>query len=333
MRLDNEIIKGILYCNNNHQFKITKGIPRLVVSKIRQFIDTENAFSAKWNKFNKDFLDKSWYERDRKWFLNRYGWKNQSRLDKFLSDKRIILDAGTGIGNSAKLLAKNCVVFAIDASSSVDYAFDKFGKDNNIHFIQADLRQLPFGKNMFDYINSDQVLHHTIDAQSSFKYLIQYLKKSGYISFYVYKKKGPIREFSDGFIRNHTVKMDVKHCLDICRQITFFAKSLSNIKAKIKIEKDIPILRIKRGSYDLQRFIHWNFMKCYWSEDNDFQRSLGNNFDWYFPRLASHHTPQEVRSWCKVHNMKIINFQEIYSGISVLARKPNNVKRNLRINE
>jgi hypothetical protein len=62
-------------------------------------------------------------------------------------------------------------------------------------------------------------------------------------------------------------------------------------------------------------------MKCYWSEDGDFQRSLGNNFDWYYPKLAFRHTPEEVKTWCKDIKIKIVHFEEIYSGISVLGKK------------
>ena len=83
------------------------------------------------------------------------------------------MDADTGIGNSAKLFSANpkSQVFAIDASESIDFAYTKYGKTSNIHFLQADLRRLPFRKQFFDFICSDQVLHHTKDTETSFKNL------------------------------------------------------------------------------------------------------------------------------------------------------------------
>ena len=33
-------------------------------------------------------------------------------------------------------------VFAIDASESIDFAFKKYGKKSNLHFLQADLSQV-----------------------------------------------------------------------------------------------------------------------------------------------------------------------------------------------
>ena len=69
--------------------------------------------------------------------------------------------------------------FALDASDSIDFAHKKYGRSPNIHFIQADIRQLPFKKSFFDYIFSDQVLHHTKNTSTSFKYLTKFLQKSG----------------------------------------------------------------------------------------------------------------------------------------------------------
>ena len=96
----------------------------------------------------------------------------------FLKTCSTILDAGTGVGNSAKLFSSNpnSQVFAIDASESIEFAYKKYGKIKNIHFLQADIRKLPFKKSFFDFICSDQVLHHTKDTETSFKYLTKFFE-------------------------------------------------------------------------------------------------------------------------------------------------------------
>ena len=63
-------------------------------------------------------------------------------------------------------------------------------------------------------------------------------------------------------------------------------KNLSKIKKTITIPKDIPLLEIKAGTYDIQRFIYWNFLKCWWSGDVPFEQSIATNFDWYYPEYA-----------------------------------------------
>ena len=187
--------------------------------------------------------------------------------------------------------------------------------------MQADLRQLPFKKSFFDYVYSDQVLHHTKNTETSFKYLTKFLKKDGHISIYVYNKKAPIREFSDDYIRSKTTKMSVSDCVEFSKDMTILGKSLSNLKKTITIPRDIKLLNIKAGTYDVQRFIYWHFLKCFWAEDGDFERSVGVNFDWYYPKFAYRHTPDEVRKWYRDTKIKITSFKEIESGISVTGKK------------
>ena len=106
-----EIIEGLILCDKcKDRFNIHKGIPRFVVDKTKDFVRTEEAFSAKWRKHHKNHQAKDWVDFQRKWFLDRYGWKTKSNFDKFLKIKTKILDAGTGIGNSAKFLS-SCLLY------------------------------------------------------------------------------------------------------------------------------------------------------------------------------------------------------------------------------
>jgi ubiquinone/menaquinone biosynthesis C-methylase UbiE/uncharacterized protein YbaR (Trm112 family) len=323
-KIRNEIIEGSIICAHcKDNFKITNGIPRFVVDKTKDFVKTEDAFSEKWKKHHKNHQKKDWVDFQRRWFLERYGWETLENFNKFLTSKNIILDAGTGIGNSAKFLSTNkkSEVIALDASESIDFAYEKYGKLSNVHFLQADLRQLPFKKNFFDYIYSDQVLHHTKNTGTSFKYLTKFLTTNGHISIYVYNKKAPVREYVDDYIRNKTVKMSIKDCTEFSKQMAYLGKSLSQLKKKIKIPYDIPLLGVKAGEYDVQRFVYWHFLKCFWDESDNLERSVGVNFDWYSPKFAFRHTPQEVKSWFKQTKLKITSFKEIESGISVTGLK------------
>ena len=295
----------------------------MVIDETTGFVKTEAAFSSKWKKYNKFYHQKNWFLHQQNWFLDRFGWKNLANFNKFLKTRSKILDAGTGIGNSAKLFSTNpkSQVFAIDASESIDFAYKRYGNTSNIHFLQADIRRLPFKKRFFNFICSDQVLHHTKNTETSFKNLTKYLEKNGMISIYVYNKKAPMREFADDFIREYTTTMSEKECVEFSKDMTYLGKALSQLKNKIKITRDIPVLKIKAGTYDVQRFIYWNFLKCFWAEDGNFERSVGVNFDWYFPKFAFRHTPDEVRKWYADTKTKIVHFKEIESGISITGKK------------
>ena len=323
-KIKKEIITGKFSCNKCKEiFPVKKGIPRFVKDKEKNFVKTEDSFSAKWKKHHVNHQAKDWIDFQQKWFFDRFGWKTIKQFKEFMLTKKFVLEAGTGIGNTANLLSINpsSTIFAIDASESIDFAFKKYGKKSNLHFLQADLRKLPFKKNFFDYILSDQVLHHTNNTETSFKYLTKFLNKSGEISIYVYNKKAPNREFSDDHIRKTTVEMSFNDCMKFSKDMALLGKSLSKLKKKIIIPNDIPLLGIKSGKYDIQRFIYWHFLKCFWDESDNFERSVGVNFDWYSPKFAFRHTPKEVKIWFKESNLKITNFKEIESGISVTGQK------------
>ena len=322
-KIKNEIIEGKLNCKKcQESFPILGGIPRFVVDKTKGFIKTENAFSAKWRTHHKNHQAQDWIDFQQKWFLERYGWKSIKQFNGFLKNKHTILDAGTGIGNSAKMLSANpdSEVFALDASESIDFAYKKYGKIPNIHFLQADLRKLPFNKKFFDYIYSDQVLHHTKNTSTSFKYLTKFLTIDGDISIYVYNKKAPIREYVDDYIRKITVNMTVKECMKFSKDMAILGRSFTKLKKKITIPCDIPILGVKSGTYDVQRFIYWHFLKCFWDPSDNFERSIGVNFDWYSPKYAYRHTPLEVKKWFKQSKLRITHFKEIESGISATGK-------------
>ncbi len=130
-KMKNEIINGTLNCKNcKNIFPITKGIPRFVIDKTKNFIKTEDAFSAKWRTHHKNHQAKDWIEFQQKWFLDRFGWKSIVQFNDFLKDKHHILEAGTGVGNTAKILSANpsSQVFAIDASESIDFAYKNMEK-------------------------------------------------------------------------------------------------------------------------------------------------------------------------------------------------------------
>ena len=92
-------------------------------------------------------------------------------------------------------------------------------------------------------------------------------------------------------------------------------KSLSQLKKKIIIKEDIPLLKIKAGTYDIQRFLYWNFLKCWWSPDVPFDQSVATNYDWYFPKFAYRHSEKEIKKWFKDIKLKIIHFNEIESEL------------------
>ena len=87
-KIKKEIITGKFSCNKCKEiFSVKKGIPRFVVDQTKDFVKTEAAFSSKWQKHHKNHQEKDWVDFQRKWFLDRYGWKTVENFNKFFKFK------------------------------------------------------------------------------------------------------------------------------------------------------------------------------------------------------------------------------------------------------
>ena len=305
------------------EYPVIDGVPILLLPETWALgqAETRESFSEKWRRApNYREATRAHYVQ---WYLDRYGFETLDRLRSFLSSKRRILDAGTGHGRDVEVFAQNssAAVFGVDISDGIYNAYHDLGQLQNLHLIQADLGRLPFEEGFFDFISCDQVIHHTPDARESLGRLVRHLAPGGHIGVYVYKKKGPIREFCDDYIRQFTVGMPADECLKISEAITKFGRSLSDLGVTVDVPEDIPILEIKAGKYDLQRFIYWHVFKCYWNDTIDWDSNVITNFDWYHPLHAHRHTPEEVRAWFEEIGLDVVHFQVVDSGISVLGQK------------
>jgi arsenite methyltransferase len=175
-------------------------------------IQTKDTFSFKWSKRD-TYESNAVKQKCSAWLLERYFGTNNER-EYFLSriQGKDLLDAGCGSGFSAALLfgkSLNALKYTgVDISDSVDTAkerFNELGLKGN--FIKEDIALMHLNQT-FDIIFSEGVIHHTSDPFKTFQNLISHLRGGGIIMFYVYKKKAPIREFTDDFIREKLKHMD-----------------------------------------------------------------------------------------------------------------------------
>ncbi|WP_347506094.1 hypothetical protein [Pseudomonas anguilliseptica] len=100
------------------------------------------------------------------------------------------------------------------------------------------------------------------------------------------------------------------------RQLTDLGKVLSELNVKFT-SPDIPLLGIKGGEYDIQRFIYWNFLKCFWNPVLGVETSDAINFDWYSPSNARRFSEAEVRALVSENGLRFIYFHSepaCYSG-------------------
>jgi SAM-dependent methyltransferase len=318
-----EIEEGELTCSDGHRFAIRDGVARLVPDEAGPLGDqdgTFESFSAKWSRVDDEEIRQR-VEAQYRWYVERFGFEDEAGLERFLSDKQTVLEAGTGLGGDAARFARlsSATVIGLDLSESIVIAYRQFGAAENLHFVQADLLRPPLPAERFDFVSADQVVHHTPDAAAAVRSLAELVKPGGSLAFYVYKRKAPMREYADDYIRERTTKMTVEECMDFSASMSELGRKLSSVGATITLERDIPLLGIEAGEHDVQRLIYWHFLKCFWNDD--FSPNLNDlvNFDWYHPPYATRHTEAEVRGWCDDLGLAIDHLDVGDAGISVRA--------------
>lgn len=325
VRVKGEVKQGLLQCHKGHVYAVRNFIPNLVKNeqvRLDAKIQVKNSFSKKWTSWQKF---NPWYVQFfDEWFQRKIGIARQEDFNKFFKKMDYMLDAGTGIGPKVETMCRlsQGEVFGIDISDSVEAAYKNTCHLPNAHIIKADLFYPPFKKNLFNFIICDGVIHHTPDPRKGFLALSRYLAHHGIFSLHVYKKMGPIREFTDDFIRAHSTRLDFKQCYKFCSDFTKFGQALSDAKITVNIPADIPLLQIKKGKYDLQRFIYYNLFQCFWNENLSFKENNLVNLDWFHPACASRHTDAEIIGWFKEAKLQQIkSFVANESGVSVRGEK------------
>ena len=264
---------------------------------------TENTFGFKWSK--RDTYEKpASLKRMRGWLNERYGPINEAKWLDSHGESPCVLDAGCGAAKSGieywgPVLDKIQYIGA-EISSAIDVAHARLLERNiEAGLIQADITQLPLPPESVDIIFSEGVLHHTDSTKNALLSLVPLLKMGGRIMFYVYKKKGPIREFTDDYIRDLLQEHTPEEAWELMMPLTKLGKILGDLNIEIEIPDEISLLDIPQGKINLQRLLYWHVFKAFHHPDLSLDELNHINYDWYAPANAYRQTSEEVRSWCE----------------------------------
>jgi SAM-dependent methyltransferase len=254
-----------------------------------------------------------------KWIMTRNGFNDKQSFQLYLNDKKRILDAGCGNGRVTKLIRDNsdpnAKIVGIDLSSS-HVAAKNLAQEQNVSFFEKDLLGDLSDLGKFDFIYSQEVLHHTDDPLQAFKNLTGLLADNGEIAIYVYKEKAPIREYTDEFVRGKIKNISYEDAMKVSRQFAELGKKLSDLNVTIDVP-DVDILEIKSGTYDIQRFIYHFFTKCFWSNEMSAEDNAVVNYDWYHPQECSKHTLPEVKEWFAKCGLDVVHEHVDEYGVTV----------------
>ena len=174
----------------------------------KKFIDKDGilSFEIKDEKTKKvtEFYDEkpfpNYKDDDNKNTILNKGDKNflANQFKKFIGYKKNVLEVGCGTGQLSNYFAigTNNNIIGLDptmASLNLAKNFADKNKISNIQFINADIFDDVLNDEIFHFIWTNGVLHHTKDPYGAFKILIKSLKKEGFVLVGLYNRFGRFR--------------------------------------------------------------------------------------------------------------------------------------------
>lgn len=317
--------EGARFKVGGQAFVVRRGIPRSLKSVSEAQGQTREAFGFKWKK--RDTFDSpAFLARRKEWLIERYGDVSSAAWLSDYGERPLMIDAGCGASMSALELFGRLIprlrYLGVDVSEAVDVARDRFAERGLPgSFLQADVSDLPLSESSIDVIFSEGVLHHTNSTERTLKSLARLLKSDGRFLFYVYRRKGPVREFTDDYIRAGLQSMSPDEAWRAMEPLTQLGISLGKLNAMIDIPAPIDVLEIPAGPIDVQRLFYWHVAKMFYRSNLTFDEMNHINFDWYAPANAHRQSPEEVRAWCAEAGLVIEREVVEDAGITVIARK------------
>jgi SAM-dependent methyltransferase len=253
------------------------------------------------------------------WILERNGFAGADELAGYLADKSRILDAGCGNGRVTALLQR----LAPESSEilGVDLVADGVARAQleglpNVTVRQGNILEDLSELGSFDFIYCQEVLHHTEDPRRGFLNLCSLLAPGAEIAIYVYRRKAPVREFTDDFLRDQISKLSYDEAMEVCRRVAELGRVLSEINATVRVPA-IDALEVEEGEYDVQRLVYHFFMKCFWNEELGEEENAAINYDWYHPQLCLRHTVEECRLWFADEGLEVVHENVDHYGITM----------------
>jgi len=276
-----------------HAFPLVQGVAR--------FVDAQHyagSFGFQWQVFARTQLDTTQSHRSEVDFRRRTGFCPNDLAGK------LVLDVGCGMGRFAEVATRwGAHVVGVDLSLAAEVAARNLA-DRSATFFQADVFNLPFAPESFDYIYSIGVLHHTPDCERAFKVLPALLKPGGKIAIWLYSGYNRWYRMSDLY-RNVTRRMPARLLHKLCYGVI----PLYGIHQALK---KIPLVG-KLASGALAYTIPMPF-------NSDPQWRVLDTFDWYSPWYQSKHTYEEVFRWFE--SCGLVDLRVIEQPIAVQGRMP-----------
>ncbi|MDA0835303.1 MAG: class I SAM-dependent methyltransferase [Planctomycetota bacterium] len=254
--MNDERVAGLLWCPRCAlSINFREGIPRFVESAHLE------SFGLQWNRYEVAHADE-----DRATFQAKTGFS----LDELAG--KLVLDAGCGGGRYSKIVGgAGGIVVGADHTHAVDKAANLCADLEQVSFVQADLKKLPFPPASFDYAFSIGVMHHDVNTRAVFDTVAKMVKPGGKLAVWLYRKNQFWQEWLNTAIRKRTMNMPPEKLERWCRIGAFLG--------------GVPIMK-----QTLNKIVNF-------SNHPNYENRVCDTFDWFAPQYQHHHTVDELFEW------------------------------------
>lgn len=317
--------EGDSFAVDELRYRIVRGVPRAETLMSETQGATRDSFSYIWSAEDR-FQSESSLVSMREWYRENYGSVADASWWDELGQNPLVIEAGCGAGISGSETFGQRInrvrYLAVDVSDAVDQAAARFARLGlAASFLQADLMKLPIPDGAADLIYSQGVLHHTDSTEFAIGALARKLRSGGRFLFYVYRRKGPVREFSDDYIRDRLQALEPPAQWDAMMPLTKLGHALGGLNVLVDVPEAVDLLGIPAGKIDLQRLFYWHVAKAFHRPEYTLDEMNHVNLDWYSPINAHRQSIEDVRSWCEKFGLQIEREHVQEAGISIVAIK------------
>lgn len=285
---------------------------------------TSEAASFRWANSQRLETDKAFIAQQFNDFLGRYGFRTAEAFQNFLKDKKVFLEIGAGEGRLVDWVLEHsdCQVIAVDISDSVYYLSEKYKENDRVLVLKGDAINLPILAGSIDVVSCEQAIHHTDYPGEIFSNLCNFLSTGGQVLLSVYAQKSEQRERFDRVIRDSIARLSDKRKFEVADGMTKIGQLLHEMDVTVQVPNDENAFGTISGmDMNLQRFIYYTVMKCFWNPSFSFDKCKEFNHDWYsYPK---HHTVsfKEAAEWFMNNGLTIEHFDINPSNVNLLGRK------------
>jgi SAM-dependent methyltransferase len=298
-----EIFEGTLTCRGcAAEFPVTSGIPR--------FVEPDNyasSFGYQWNLFRKEQIDSyngTTLSADRLW--SETGWTKERVKGKWL------LDAGCGAGRFLDAAsAGEGEIVGIDISNAIEAAKENLQGRENVHFVQANIYELPFRPGTFDYVYCIGVIQHTPDRDKSLRSIAQMVKPGGEVAVTIYPRKPWTKLFSKYWIRPVTKRMKKETLLKLIQGLMPVAFPVTDVLFQIPLLGKAFMFAIPIANYVHERQLN---------RDQRYAWAVLDTFDMLSPHYDQPMTEDEGRKPLAESGLEVK--RQSFAGLNLVGRRP-----------